>query len=48
LHHAGLVESDRQLAEELFANNKIQVLVATSTLAFQGFSQGIIFHPREI
>jgi antiviral helicase SLH1 len=34
LHHAGLVESDRQLAEELFANNKIQVLVATSTLAW--------------
>ena len=34
LHHAGLVESDRQLTEELFANNKIQVLVATSTLAW--------------
>lgn len=34
LHHAGLVESDRQLSEELFANNKIQVLVATSTLAW--------------
>ncbi|KAI8635282.1 Sec63 Brl domain-containing protein [Xylariaceae sp. FL1651] len=34
LHHAGLVESDRQLSEELFLNNKIQVLVATSTLAW--------------
>jgi antiviral helicase SLH1 len=34
LHHAGLVESDRQLSEELFANNKIQVLIATSTLAW--------------
>ncbi|ETN42924.1 uncharacterized protein HMPREF1541_02082 [Cyphellophora europaea CBS 101466] len=34
LHHAGLVESDRSLAEQLFANNKIQVLVATSTLAW--------------
>ena len=34
LHHAGLVEADRQLAEELFANNQIQVLVATSTLAW--------------
>ena len=34
LHHAGLVESDRLLAEELFANNKIQILVATSTLAW--------------
>jgi antiviral helicase SLH1 len=33
LHHAGLVESDRSLAEQLFAQNKIQVLVATSTLA---------------
>ncbi|KAH0556380.1 hypothetical protein GP486_005698 [Trichoglossum hirsutum] len=34
LHHAGLVESDRALTEELFANNKIQILVATSTLAW--------------
>ncbi|KAF2834722.1 Sec63-domain-containing protein [Patellaria atrata CBS 101060] len=34
LHHAGLIESDRQLSEELFANNKIQILVATSTLAW--------------
>jgi antiviral helicase SLH1 len=34
LHHAGLVESDRQLVEELFANNKTQILVATSTLAW--------------
>ncbi|KLJ12359.1 hypothetical protein EMPG_09524 [Blastomyces silverae] len=34
LHHAGLVESDRQLSEELFANNKVQILVATSTLAW--------------
>ena len=34
LHHAGLVESDRTLAEQLFAGNKIQVLVATSTLAW--------------
>ena len=34
LHHAGLVETDRQLAEELFANNKTQILVATSTLAW--------------
>ena len=34
LHHAGLVESDRQLVEELFANNQIQILVATSTLAW--------------
>lgn len=34
LHHAGLVESDRLLSEELFANNKIQILVATSTLAW--------------
>lgn len=34
LHHAGLVEADRQLAEELFANNQIQILIATSTLAW--------------
>jgi antiviral helicase SLH1 len=34
LHHAGLVESDRTLAEQLFASNKIQILVATSTLAW--------------
>lgn len=34
LHHAGLVESDRQLAEELFLHRKIQILVATSTLAW--------------
>lgn len=34
LHHAGLVETDRQIAEELFANNKIQILIATSTLAW--------------
>ena len=34
LHHAGLPESDRLLAEELFLNNKIQILVATSTLAW--------------
>lgn len=34
LHHAGLIESDRSIAEELFANNKIQILVATSTLAW--------------
>ncbi|KAK6532254.1 hypothetical protein TWF281_006446 [Arthrobotrys megalospora] len=34
LHHAGLVESDRLLVEELFLTNKIQILVATSTLAW--------------
>ncbi|KAH8193819.1 hypothetical protein TruAng_012016 [Truncatella angustata] len=34
LHHAGLVETDRQLSEELFLNNKIQILIATSTLAW--------------
>jgi antiviral helicase SLH1 len=34
LHHAGLVQADRQLVEELFTFNKIQVLVATSTLAW--------------
>ncbi|KAF3901879.1 hypothetical protein ABW21_db0200647 [Orbilia brochopaga] len=34
LHHAGLVESDRLMVEELFLANKIQILVATSTLAW--------------
>lgn len=34
LHHAGLVEADRNIAEELYLNNKIQILVATATLAW--------------
>ena len=34
LHHAGLSEHDRTMVEELFLNRKIQVLVATSTLAW--------------
>ena len=34
LHHAGLTESDRKLVEELFVDNKNQVLVAASTLAW--------------
>lgn len=34
LHHAGLQERDRRTCEELFLHRKIQVLVATSTLAW--------------
>ena len=34
LHHAGLIEGDRKLVEKLFVNQKIQVLIATSTLAW--------------
>ncbi|EPY18912.1 RNA helicase [Strigomonas culicis] len=34
IHHAGLLESDRAVVEEAFLANKIQVLVATSTLAW--------------
>lgn len=34
LHHAGLSDHDRQITEELFVNQKIQVLIATSTLAW--------------
>ncbi|SCU86497.1 LAFA_0E01134g1_1 [Lachancea sp. 'fantastica'] len=34
LHHAGLVEKDRFISHQLFQTNKIQVLVATSTLAW--------------
>lgn len=34
LHHAGLKEGDRKIVEELFLNMKIQILIATSTLAW--------------
>jgi activating signal cointegrator complex subunit 3 len=34
LHHAGLNANDKSICEELFAHNKIQVLVSTSTLAW--------------
>lgn len=34
IHHAGLLEKDRTTVEKLFLSNKIQVLVATSTLAW--------------
>ncbi|XP_072409240.1 activating signal cointegrator 1 complex subunit 3 [Chiloscyllium punctatum] len=34
LHHAGLHERDRKHVEELFVNCKIQILIATSTLAW--------------
>ncbi|XP_014260585.1 activating signal cointegrator 1 complex subunit 3 [Cimex lectularius] len=34
LHHAGLQHHDRKVVEELFVNQKIQVLIATSTLAW--------------
>ncbi|XP_056674600.1 activating signal cointegrator 1 complex subunit 3 [Monodelphis domestica] len=34
MHHAGLHERDRKTVEELFVNCRIQVLIATSTLAW--------------
>jgi replicative superfamily II helicase len=34
LHHAGLTEADRRVSETLFAAGKVQVMVATSTLAW--------------
>lgn len=34
LHHAGLAENDRKIVENLFLNRKIQILVATATLAW--------------
>lgn len=34
IHHAGLNESDKQVVEESFRNGKLQILVATSTLAW--------------
>ena len=33
-HRAGLTENDRKISEELSVNQKIQILVATSTLAW--------------
>jgi activating signal cointegrator complex subunit 3 len=34
IHHAGLNDRDRKTVEELFVNQKIQILIATSTLAW--------------
>jgi len=34
MHHAGLVENDRRVVEDLFYNQSIQILVATSTVAW--------------
>jgi len=34
IHHAGLSVKDRQIVEEMFLNNRIQVLVCTATLAW--------------
>ena len=34
MHHAGLVERDRKTVEELFVSQRIQVLIATSTVAW--------------
>lgn len=34
MHHAGLVESDRRIVENLFRDRKIQLLIATATLAW--------------
>lgn len=34
IHHAGLQDHDRKVVEELFVNQKIQVLIATATLAW--------------
>ena len=34
MHHAALHERDRKIVEELFVNQKVQVLIATSTLAW--------------
>eukprot|EP00761_Pharyngomonas_kirbyi_P009639 gb/GECH01009656.1/.p1 GENE.gb/GECH01009656.1/~~gb/GECH01009656.1/.p1 ORF type:complete len:2079 (+),score=534.85 gb/GECH01009656.1/:1-6237(+) len=34
IHHAGLCDTDKKIVEHLFVNNKIQILVCTSTLAW--------------
>ena len=39
IYYAGLVERDRKTVEELYVNMKIQVLVATPTLAWVSTSQ---------
>lgn len=42
MHHAGLNDRDRKTVEELFVNQKIQVLIATSTLAWGVNFPGIL------
>lgn len=34
LHHAALTDTDRTIVEQLYVNQKIQVLIATATLAW--------------
>ena len=34
MHHAGLVERDRKVVEELFVNQKIQVQISSNQLKF--------------
>ena len=34
MHHAGLESSDRSIVEKLYLEKKIQLLIATSTLAW--------------
>eukprot|EP01132_Coremiostelium_polycephalum_P004723 gene4723-5897_t len=34
MHHAGLNDNDRSIVEKLFGENKIQILISTSTLAW--------------
>lgn len=34
IHHAGMVRTDREIVEDLFTDNHIQVLVSTATLAW--------------
>ncbi|XP_060529591.1 activating signal cointegrator 1 complex subunit 3 isoform X2 [Cylas formicarius] len=34
MHHAGLTDSDRNIVEQLYVSQKIQVLIATATLAW--------------
>ena len=34
LHHAGLSDSDRKLSEKYFVNRRVQIMIATSTVAW--------------
>jgi activating signal cointegrator complex subunit 3 len=44
LHHAGLSSHDRETVEKMFLNGDLQVLVATSTLAWGGKLNSYLIH----
>lgn len=44
IHHAGVIDTDRKIVEELFLNEKIQILCCTSTLAWGCNFPGIEYY----